>query len=426
MEFNFDKIKDLMQGDHHQPLPPALDWSNMKDGILDKMQAIEQAEASPANNKGPKKRIWLLLSLFLTLSSALTAGLFFFYQAGTTDMGPATVAPSTEATIVESGSTATDQVAPTHRDGYAEAEMAGTDGTADTYHLPQADEETAAVQRQQERQSVQMRLALSPETQAVLEKDGVNNFADAGRVEAPQSGPETARRMLTPLTVSPVAKLKPDNLDAGESMSVSADLLGLSESIRASAGSQAADSTSPPTIQQTRPVDRLILEGGVNFWDEGYGNARPERAQYEAPIPSFQLQGYYMKGLKRGYFLMAGLQYQRLESKLAYNSTIEDYLITLKDTILQVRQNLLTGEETIVRGDAVQAVQAERRVRHFNKTQLFKASLAIGKNWRFHAFQTDVYLGGALNGLARNEGRTFFEGEIMDYNRTANPFFQNQ
>ena len=420
MEFNFDNIKDLMRGDHHQPLPPELDWSNMQDGILDKMQAIEQAALPPTNGKSPQKRMWLFLCLFLTLSLALTAGWVFFLQEKTPDQEPATVAvvPLSEAATDPGRSATMDQALPMPQTGDAETQGGGTAGTPSAQVLRPAGGATASIQGQSRLRSAQMTATPAP--------GRFDTFVDGGGVGGSHHASESTIGSIRPLAVFPAAGLPLAIPEGKAAMPVSLDLPRLREANQVASGPQPQDSASLPPIPQIRPVNQVILEGGINFWAEGYGRTKPERARYEAPIPSFQLQGAYMKGLQGGYFLMAGFQYQRLESKLEYRSTIEDYPITLKDTILEVRQNLLTGEETIVRGDVVQSVQAERRVRHYNMTQLFKASLAMGKSWRFRSFQTDAYVGSALNGLVRNEGRMFFEGEIIDYSGISNPFFRNR
>jgi len=198
------------------------------------------------------------------------------------------------------------------------------------------------------------------------------------------------------------------------------------EAITPSLSTQQIYRAYPSSIPQLKPTHQLIFEGGITFWKPAYGSTQPGRAQYESQLPSFQLQGHYMKSLNENFFFMAGLQYQRLESRFDYNTSIENYPITLQDTIIQVRNNLATREQTIVRGDVEQLVEAERIIRHYNTTQLFKVSAGIGKSWHFRSFQTDLYLGGALNTVVQNQGRSLYQGEIIDYYGASNSIFQNQ
>jgi hypothetical protein len=270
MEFN-NNNKDWKRGDHLPPLPPELEWSNMKDGIFDKMRSMEQAELSHLNGKGAKISYWPFLGWVLVLSLVLTAGWFFFFQAGTTGQGQEKVAvvPFHDAEINESGSI--DPAVPTHQDEqdeYAEAEMAETAGTNSTSNLLPADEEPASVQGQHRRQSVRMDLDESPETLTLLEDERLNHSSDSDRMGPPQSASETIKRTLRPLAVSAVPNLRIPIPEAREPMPVSPDLIDLTQTNQAASGSQEMDSASLPTIQRPDPVNQLILEGGITFWNE--------------------------------------------------------------------------------------------------------------------------------------------------------------
>jgi hypothetical protein len=427
MEHN-NNNKDMKQGNHLQPLPPELEWSKMKDGILDKMHSIEQAELTQANGKDSRKRTWLFLNLCMTLAFSITIGLIFFYQEETTEQPAQTndvvQIPDSEAN--ENDSTFSHTPEPTNDQSLPEEFMAGTTESANPNDLLPVPEKSALDQGPQESNRARREKALlseilslnanqSPSSFSETAQDGLSQHTSAtvdDSVRSHANVPYITTRIQVPLIRQLLPALANQQV---------ANLMN-----QAPAASDETESTSLPLIPRTQPVNLLVLEGGVNLWTEGYGNSLSDREQYETPIPSFQLQGSYLKGLKGGYFIMAGVQYQQLESRLDYSSTIDDYQITLKDTIVEVRKNLLTGEETLIRGDVVQTVQAERIVRHYNKTQLFKTSLAIGKNWRFNAFQTDVYLGGALNGIVRNQGRMLFDNEIIDYKGNSTPAFQNQ
>lgn len=359
-----------MQGDQHQPLPPELDWSNMKDGIFDKIQSIEQQETSQTSDSFAGKRSLLLLLLF-----ELAFILFLLSQPMVKDLTP-------EAAAI--------------------------------VHLPETDLNRRA----------------STDIEKARPTNQIAFFADSliepDQIMAAKSTLSSISETSSPLSETGIAYIMSEVPDLQPSILGIFDPISQEKTDHYTPDIRKMDSAYNPFVQPIKSRNQLILEGGINFWDEGYGNTEPERAQYEVPLSSFQLQGYYMKAFRRNYFLMAGLQYQQLESRFEYNSTIQDYKITLKDTIIQVRKNLLTGDETILRGDVEQYVQAERRVRHYNKIQLLKASVGIGKSWRFHSFQTDVYLGGALNGLVQNQGRTLHQDTILDYNGTSNSLFQNQ
>lgn len=414
-----------MQEDHNQPLPPELDWNNMKAGIFDKMQSIDQAESAQRNNKHAWKRIGLFLSLFF----ALAIGLFSVFQHRITDQHPVAQEvvrlPETDRpenrSDKDSQSVLADQTecpdeVPAEKNGKTQA-----NGLLLTY------KESAPHQDPKKSESAPIAIDQLPAYQQPDENGPLNNFLETDRIEAAQSTLDTVQkafRTLTTETRLPHLVLHSPALQALPTDGL--DPMRLETKRHSLPDIQKMDSVSRPGMRRAKSPDQLIVEAGITFWKEGYGNSKPERAQYEAPLPSFQLQGHYLKSFKGNYFIMAGLQYQQLESKLIYNTIIPDYKITLTDTIIQVQNNLLTGEQTIIRGDVEQSVQAEHRVRHYNKTQLFKTSVAVGKNWRFRSFQTDVYLGGALNSVVHSQGRTFYENTIIDYKGASNSVFQNQ
>lgn len=427
MEFNFNKIKNLMQGDAMQPLPPELDWDNMKDGIFDKIQSIQQEESSQGNNTYSMKRIGLSLSLLflLTLGPFSIAHKMIKNQ----DTEATDVAQLSKRETYKSASNNLGEAAPTNqtkRSGQLLVDLVEKNQKTNIKDLLLANKESESNQYPKKLERAQMDSDQLLKYQHLNENNPQNNFLDTDRVVSAESTLNITQDALTPLpeTVPPISMPQISNLKA-----LPTDIfnqISLEEIKQPILDIQKKDSVYLPSIHHSKSPNLFILEGGITFWDEGYGNNMPERAQYETPLTSFQLQGYYMKSFGRNYFVMAGLQYQQLESRFHYNKTIQDYKISIKDTIIQVQNNLLSGQQTIIYGDVEKSVQAERRVRHYNTTKLFKVSAAIGKTWRFNSFQTDIYLGGALNSLVHNQGRTVDQDTIINYNGSSNSLFQNQ
>lgn len=411
MEHNENNIKD-MRGSQ-PPLPPELQWSSMKNGILEKMNSVEQAELTTGNNKASRRRMGLFLVFFFALAGTGSAGWFFYLLGEKTDSKTSSVNQSIASVPDENPPPATgEELYSTHNDSSAET----------VAEIEFSDNEQAPIRPIQKNtiqgQSVE-RLAEGNNLSPIVPSDSSTR---SSRIRAS----EVVKSQLTEFTVPTIGKTESQTSILAE---LTPHYSNLSEEITLNhsvTDSLAANNIPLPALQNTRPLQQLTIEGGLSFWDEGYGDTNPEREQYEAPIPSFQIQGAYTRGLKGSYFLMVGLQYQQLDSKLEYSNIIEDYPVTLEDTILQVQQNLLTGKETVIRGDAVQTVRAERRVRHYNRTQLLRTSLAFGKAWQFNRFQTDVYLGSTFGAVIGNEGRMFSGDDILDYSGLSTPFYQNR
>ncbi len=179
-------------------------------------------------------------------------------------------------------------------------------------------------------------------------------------------------------------------------------------------------------VKKNNNQSRISLLSGYSIWNMGYGNTKPERDQFEKNIASYHTGLNYIHPLKKNFSIMVGLQYQQLNSQLDWNITLDDYKITLTDTIVEIVNNITTGTQTEVRGDIDFFVPAQRNVRHFNKTRLLQIPFAVGKTWQIRKWQADILLGGSLNIISRNEGRTVYQDGLQNYNGSSTDFLNNQ
>jgi len=422
VESNFNK--HLMQVDHNQPLPSEFDWDNMKEGIFDKIQSMEQEQAAQKSKDDSRKRIGFILFLF----SSLILGLFLFSQnfiqdpdSEALDVIPLSKQDRnlTTSDDIERSTSSTRMTSPVEPN--KEYNQNPKEESRLSTHIasePHQDSEKTTV--------AQIDLYESLVNGPLHEIDPLNKIQNIDRIEdAPvkNSPTDSDFNSIQEIKLSKVKSQIPGL------QTLSTNILGpisLASPMLYIVDIPRPDTISYLDIDRKKSPHQLILEGGPTFWNQGYGKNKPESAQYEAPILSFQLQGHYMRSLKGNHFVMLGLQYQQLESRFQYNKTIEDYPIILEDTILQVRNNVVTGDQTIRRGDVETSVLAERNVQHYNISRLIKLSMGMGKSWRFHSFQTDVYLGGMLNSWVQNQGRTLSKDEVVDYSGASNSLFQNQ
>jgi hypothetical protein len=63
---------------------------------------------------------------------------------------------------------------------------------------------------------------------------------------------------------------------------------------------------------------------------------------------------------------------------------------------------------------------------HHNRSTMVNVSFAFGKSWRFNSFQTDFYLGSALNSIVHHRGRALHNDSIIDFNGPSNSLIKNQ
>lgn len=172
----------------------------------------------------------------------------------------------------------------------------------------------------------------------------------------------------------------------------------------------------------------IAFSGGITDWNMHYGSVLPERQPFEQTILSYHTQLSFTHRMRNNLTLMAGIRLQKMETRFNWNSLIENYsTITLRDTIIAVQTNAITGQQSQIRGDVDVQVNAQRQVRHFNQYQLYQIPFAIGKIWPIkQKWCIEMSVGGAVNVLAINRGRNLYRGNIIDFNDAFTPFMDNR
>lgn len=410
----------MMQEDNGQPLPPELDWNNMREGIYNKIESLAP-EYTPEKKRRPSKRDKRLVFILLLV---LTLGSFFAYQI-TRDyqaVEDSSLVPSVKVDEAIHRPENLEEIVRKNTRTNSAPKATQPSKHLNSKNRSSSNNSPTAAREAQNAVGAREHFNQPSRQPAPVLQTPAKDFSgeEASKSENNAVGPKA--------TTAPTAQTSPDAHahDTGMKL-LTSDKLSRIPFEKENPLVQISLQKTVSTLQKKgRIPNQLILEGGLTFWSEGYGNDTPERATYEQPQTSFQLQANYKKSLANNYYIMAGVQYQQLESRFSYNNTIQDYPIVLSDTIIQIRNNIITGEQTIIRGDVEQFVEADRRVIHHNTTSLFSGSFAIGKSWQLKAFQTDIYLGGVLNSLVHNQGKTLRQGTIIEYDGAANSLFDNQ
>lgn len=426
MESNHDKIRNLLNDSSDQSLPPELDWASMKDGIFDKIHSMEQEKRPGQKKRFNFRRIGMVILLLLMT----TIGLICFPRNANSDRNTKgqefARAPHSEA--ADHSSINTDpSIAPGTSEGSKEfpagknSVASTTDNTLSGLFNPQpANDSNPSASPPS---GTNKRVGNSSDRLNDLQ--GTNLFQSEA-IGATISDYAEGASSTTPLAVPGKLSSVQNNKSLEALPIIHCDKITGEVKDPGIQMVYPIDEQYIDLKKQRKPHDQVLIEGGIVFWNPGNSRNKPENATYETSLPSLQIQGTFLKAIRNDYFILAGIQYQQLDSKFAYSEIIDNYKITLVDTIVQVQNNLLSGEQTIIHGNVDQFVKAERRIRHYNRTQLFKTSLGAGKSWRSGPFQTDVYLGGSLIFVATNKGRTVDGGSIINYNGSGSSIYQNQ
>ena len=417
MEPDFEHIKRSLT-ERSSSLPPELDWEQMEEGILQKMDALEAEEQKKKRPFG-----WLfggrgalaltLLLLGIVAMLALYPGSPFRASSQaegevSLNQQPPTVSPEQTSTADESR-----REAFTGK-GKAEPAAKETPGTLRPDEAgPMGTEEASA------------------------RGEGLTTAGQA--IAPPLAERPLAAAPTRPAATQPIAPTASGAGRSEEQASEGSAIEGLARLshrgafyLPLSAVPLAADClASPAVLSETmapapRPRGRLTAAVGSNLWSPGFGREQPERAAYETSLLSYQARLSYLRPLGRQWTLMVGVQYQRLESRFERTFDIEGFEVLLTDVVLERENNLITGKVRERRGDITVTVPATRSITHFNATELYQAQLALGRTWTHGRLQADALVGASINLLTHNQGRTLYQGEVKSYAGAATDFLANQ
>lgn len=450
MGSKYDKIKKAMSEDN-EPLPPELNWEQMEDGIFKKMDALQAQAVNPSSSKrGPlKKRDVVIILLLAMIASVLVfmnpqsnrdpntspsnKGIGQSGLPGLTSKEPMQQKPSSSPkNPISKASSATND--PTEDSGFrSEQGLTKMQGPTETSSLPpQAAKGISARQNpKQEKQRAQAHKAPVEELSA-LNPSGIA-FNGMVSKNDEKAWPLEASDAVLPAKDS----MRNSALQSRGELpfnSAFAPLPAKAFSVQKETEENALPATSPSgaeieplPMRSLASPKRFALTGGLSVWSMGYGADKPERHPYERTLPSYHAQLNYTHTFKRNYIVLIGLQFQQLESRFDWSESLDDYKITLTDTILQIQTNALTGQQSVIRGDVELDATATRIIRHYNRTQLVQIPVALGKTWTIkRRWQADVLIGGALTVYSSNTGRTFYQGEIQYYDEGPAEFLENQ
>ncbi|MGK0391278.1 MAG: hypothetical protein ACI94Y_004040 [Maribacter sp.] len=442
MDSNHDKLRELMS-ESNQPLPPELDWSQMQDGILAKMDEIESSKSTPKHHRNKLVGVVILLA---TLILCIPMHCNDSISNDTINDSAISIHPTVDNmpemekkdgnfgqvksefpignSLIKSKGIINDD---NKKDVILEASgISNTNTFNQVYQYLNTHSNKV--------QSYDFNNKPKKEISSFEEKPSINIPVTANDIfeEKPGSWKATSpvHHVLDNEIISTSSQVnniyKPVEILSKEEFYMNAELAVIS--LDTMPPGFILDTIFPPVlIGEVKRRNRLSLLAGVSAWNMGYGNTETERKDYERTTISYHAGINYIHPLKKNYTLMIGFHYQQLESRFDWSASLDDHTITLTDTIVQIQTNTLTGQQVEIRGDIELTVPATRMLRHHNKIQLYQIPFAVGKTWTLaNKWQTDILIGGVLGMISENKGRTLYQNDILDYTRTSNDIYNNQ
>lgn len=433
MDSNNDKLKQIFS-EGGPDLPPAFGWEQMEEGIMEKMEALDTAE--PLSPRTNTKAIRITVILILCLVPVL-----FFNNGWLLEMAGFQSQGSTSKGQVKTTERATDhspaaQPLVLNTDPLPQA-VSEESGPTTAPSKQAANEQPRPEGRQEAFSDGQGKPARVPQDaeQSKMAEDIFMPEPPVAADKLPADAPE-APNLLSPAN-TPV--LSSANMPIGTTENQQAQVsLALLQSLPFKAlrpqqpihiaNASAEQAALPEQDRRLIPAQQWSVLSGVSNWAPKYGDTPPENAPYEQTALSYYTQLSYTHRIGNNYTLTVGLQYQQLETQLAWSQRIEDYTtVTLTDTIVEIQVSSLTGNSSEVRGDVEVSVDAIRNVRHHNQYRLIQVPVAVGKSWRLgNRWQASLAAGAAINVLAHNQGRSIYQGELQLVNGPTTPTMDNR
>lgn len=420
MESNF-KNSNRALNEENPEIPDFLAWEQMEQGIFEKMESL--SKPSKPSKKSKAKSTYKALELsttILVLVILLLSIISLTNFRATMDPGAMDPSPSSSNNL-QIQTKADSAVIATNVDvtkaSQLEADEIKQQKSMPAAFAPSQGTAGADVQSPINQAKRDNRPAFSPNQEIVVTENERSNQVFTNSDILKNRSLHRIPRSIQNLMPSQLRALSPIAWDSSSSADQGAPMDSTSKQLLASELGR-----FKPRSGQS---NRLMLEGGLAWWNPSYLSKAPKESKYERALISFQLQATFLKPWRKNYFYAAGLQYQQLESVFEYRENLPNYTVVLEDTIIRVENNLVSGQQTPIYGDVEATASAERQVIHYNRNRMLKVFGTFGRTWEYKTIRGDFYLGAAFNTLVNNNGRLLYEEQILNFNGVENAAFSN-
>ena len=405
MDSNHKNLQDKLN--RSPQIPDELQWEHMEDGIYSKMDEINHQDADRKNRR-------ILFLLFLSFAALLLAFAFLYQES------------STENNATSLAITPSDPLSQPDEQLLKSNELNTPESDLDIKRKKES--ENTFTPSFGALQSKEINLDKTPENSQA------NHSSPYSTAQARHKAPDIHSSQLLPeepFTPRRTEGMTRENINTENTISrriadldfINHSLLLLNIERRLP---EDAFSGITNKVQASKGLDYLIrFSSGISTWDFGYGSTDPIRKEYEKSRLSFTAQVNYQHFIHKRYFLITGLVYQQLESRLDWSDNIDDYRVALEGVVIGTKTNALTGETEEVRGDVEVGVEAERIVRHHNRHTLIQLPLGMGMQHQFGALNWFIQTGASVNIRGHSTGRILQPDNVYNYDGTSNKFYQN-
>jgi hypothetical protein len=328
MESDFNKLKKIMS-EEGQAVPPGFAWEDNKDAIFAKMQAMQKQTTSK------KRSLWIILLVLLLISISTCTAIFLRQDKNSYvenelkgfESAPVSKPPySAEIPVNQDNEQSrSNRIASSNQDAPSRTERKFSKS-----HKTTPDNTRKATTTTGEN-FMNNDAPYDGSTKNQNSEEIWSNIGDQGSKISVLNERDS---FLTLEALDPIDQIKKQGV---QTTTQDENILPIKEA-------------SVAKSKNSQKAGWIQFSGGLALWNEGYGSSAPERSAYENTLPSYFGRLSYQHVLQSGWTISLGIQYIRLHSEFERTFDIEDYTIVLKDTIIKVQTNSLTGEHQTIRG----------------------------------------------------------------------------
>jgi hypothetical protein len=174
----------------------------------------------------------------------------------------------------------------------------------------------------------------------------------------------------------------------------------------------------------------MMASAGISWWSLGTPitlvlNTENHKATItEKELPSFNFAIRNDISINKYFFVSSLIDYQQLYSVFSYDG-VKTKTTAVDDVVISITENLITGEQSIVRGSANSKVTTARKLQSKNEQIRSTFSLLPGIQFATAKWTFKVNIGPTISLFSKGEGKTLWNEEIETYNGDL-PHYNNK
>jgi hypothetical protein len=164
----------------------------------------------------------------------------------------------------------------------------------------------------------------------------------------------------------------------------------------------------------------ILISSGVHFnsfnqHKTTLSTSEVQATMKEKGLPGFDFQMMINLNMSRHWSISSGMIYNAMFSVVDYQGK-RPIEFKLTDVVIGLHNNLLSGQQSAVRGDTTIVAENNRSFRHRNEIHHVSIPLFVGWQQTTGRWQYRTSIGGLFSIYSFQKGKTFYNDQVISYN----------